>query len=147
VVLQKPLALTLDEADRISAAVDNTACPLPWPGKCGWIRTTYKSASCWPGAGSPGVHGAAAPLPVDPSVEDFDQTWHVQPQLNRDIFADDAAHAVDFLYWLFGLPESVSCEIGTLLNPKIPNDNGNRGVSLSAWTTGGSLRNLRRGGR
>ena len=51
-------------------------------------------------------------------------TWHVQPHLNRDIFADDAAHAVDFLYWLFGMPESVTAEIGTLLNPKIPNDNG-----------------------
>jgi len=48
----------------------------------------------------------------------------VQPELNRDIFADDAAHPIDFLYWLLGMPASVVAEMGTLLNPRIPNDNG-----------------------
>jgi predicted dehydrogenase len=55
---------------------------------------------------------------------DFEQSWHVQPALNRDIFADDAAHAIDYIYWLLGMPASVTAELGTLLNPAIPNDNG-----------------------
>ena len=55
--------------------------------------------------------------------KDFDKTWHVQPELNRDIFADDAAHPIDFIYWLLGMPVSVVAELGTLLNPAIPNDN------------------------
>ena len=56
--------------------------------------------------------------------KDFDKTWHVNPRFNRDIFADDAAHAMDFIYWLRGMPVSVMAELGTLLNPAIPNDNG-----------------------
>ena len=31
---------------------------------------------------------------------------------------------MDFVYWLRGLPESVTAEITTVANPKIPNDNG-----------------------
>jgi predicted dehydrogenase len=44
--------------------------------------------------------------------------------LNRDIFADDAAHPIDFLFWLLGKPVSVVAELGSLLNPLIPHDNG-----------------------
>jgi predicted dehydrogenase len=57
-------------------------------------------------------------------MKDFDQMWHVKPEYNRDIFADDAAHPIDFIYWLFGMPSTVYAEMATLLNPKIPNDNG-----------------------
>ena len=56
-------------------------------------------------------------------MPDFENAWHVKPELNRDIFADDAAHPIDFLYWMLGMPVSVIAEMGTLLNPKIPNDN------------------------
>ena len=55
--------------------------------------------------------------------KDFDRSWHVQPEFNRDIFADDAAHALDFIYWLLGMPQTVVAEMGSLLNPRIPNDN------------------------
>jgi len=45
----------------------------------------------------------------------FENTWHVRPELNRGMWADDAAHAIDFLLWLFdgsvGEPESVIAEI------------------------------------
>ncbi len=54
----------------------------------------------------------------------FAETWHVNPRLNRDIWADDASHAVDFLHWLLGVPESVTAEIASLLDPRIPMDNG-----------------------
>jgi predicted dehydrogenase len=56
-------------------------------------------------------------------MKDFDTSWHTDPKLNRDIFADDAAHAADFIYWLLGMPVSVTAELGTLLNSNIPNDN------------------------
>jgi predicted dehydrogenase len=54
----------------------------------------------------------------------FEKSWHVQPELNRDLFADDAAHAIDFIYWLLGMPVSVTAELGTLHNPAVVNDNG-----------------------
>ncbi len=124
VVLQKPIALTMDEADRIVDAVKRGGVPftMAWQmrvdpqnlkardllrngrlGKVYMVRRRHcLSTQLWP---------------------DFEKTWHVQPDLNRDIFADDAAHAVDFVYWLLGMPVSVVAEMGTLLNPAVPNDN------------------------
>jgi predicted dehydrogenase len=40
------------------------------------------------------------------------------------MWADDAAHPIDWLLWMKGIPESVSAEIATLHNPKVPDDNG-----------------------
>jgi predicted dehydrogenase len=54
----------------------------------------------------------------------FTDLWHVKPELNRDIWADDAAHAVDFIYWLLGKPETVTAEITTFIEPRIPMNNG-----------------------
>ena len=50
--------------------------------------------------------------------------WHCIPELNRDIWADDCAHPADLIYWLFGMPKSVTAEIETLYNPQMPHDNG-----------------------
>lgn len=124
IVLQKPIALTLPEADRIVAAVQRHGVPftLAWQmrvdphnlqarellasGKFGRVymvrRRHCLSTHDWPW---------------------FAGSWHVRPELNRDVFADDAAHPVDFLYWLRGMPVSVTAEMGTLLNPNVPNDN------------------------
>jgi len=124
IVLQKPLALTLAEADRMVAAVQRHGVPftLAWQmrvdphnlqarellasgqfGRVFMVRRRHcLNTHDWPA---------------------FDRSWHVQPELNRDIFMDDAAHAVDFLYWLRGMPVSVVAELGSLLNPRIPNDN------------------------
>jgi predicted dehydrogenase len=125
IVLQKPMALTMAEADRIVAAVDGSGVPLTmaWQmrvdpqnlkarelvdsgalGRIFMVRRRHcLSTQLWP---------------------DFEKSWHVQPSLNRDIFADDASHAIDFVYWLMGMPASVTAELGTLLNPAVPNDNG-----------------------
>jgi predicted dehydrogenase len=123
IVLQKPISLTRAEANRIVAAAQRVPFTLAWQmrvdphnvqardllasGKFGRIfmirRRHTLNTQDWP---------------------NFEQSWHVQPELNRDLFADDAAHPMDFIYWLRGLPESVTAEIGTVLNPKIPNDNG-----------------------
>jgi predicted dehydrogenase len=55
---------------------------------------------------------------------DFKNLWHTKPDLNRDIWADDAAHAIDYIHWLLGVPESVTAEMDTLNDPQIPMDNG-----------------------
>ena len=54
----------------------------------------------------------------------FESSWHVDPIYNRDIFADDAAHAIDFLYWLFGLPQAVTARMTTAHKATMPNDQG-----------------------
>ncbi|MCX5661507.1 MAG: Gfo/Idh/MocA family oxidoreductase [Planctomycetota bacterium] len=125
IVLQKPLCLTLAEADAIVAAVEKAKVPftLAWQmrvdpqnlemkrlvadgtlGRLYMVRRRHTlSTHLWAG---------------------FDESWHVKPELNRGMWADDAAHAIDFLYWLLGMPQSVMAEIDTLRNPKVPDDHG-----------------------
>jgi predicted dehydrogenase len=54
----------------------------------------------------------------------YHDLWHINPQYNRDIFADDAAHPIDFMHWMLGVPESVTAEMATLYDPLMPMDNG-----------------------
>lgn len=125
IILQKPLALTLEQADRIIKAVKRSGVrfTLAWQmrvdpqnvqmrklihdGRLGRIfmvrRRHGLSTHTWPG---------------------FENTWHVKPDLNKGMWADDAAHPIDWLLWIKGIPQSVSSEIVTLHSPKVPDDNG-----------------------
>ena len=125
IICQKPLALMLDQADRIVAAVEDTsaAFTVAWQmrvdpqnvkmkelvvsgaiGRVFMVRRRHGLAThTWPG---------------------FENSWHVDPRYNRDIWADDASHPIDFVYWLLGEPVSVTADLGTLHNPRIPNDSG-----------------------
>jgi len=100
------MALTLEQADRIIAAVDQHQVPftLAWQmrvdpqnremkrliqsgalGRVYMVRRRHGlSTHTWPR---------------------FENTWHVKPDLNKGMWADDAAHAIDFLLWLLGKPE------------------------------------------
>ena len=125
VILQKPLALTLDEADRIVAAVNRHKIPftLAWQMRVDPHNLKVKELLASGHFGKVFMVRRRHGLPTH-LWKDFDKMWHVKPALNRDIFADDASHAMDFIYWLRGKPVSVVAELGTLLNPAIPNDNG-----------------------
>ena len=125
IILQKPLCLTLAEADRIVAAVAHHRVPftLAWQmrvdpqnlemkrlidskelGRVYMVRRRHGlSTHVWPG---------------------FEQTWHVDRALNRGMWADDASHAIDFLLWLLGEPAGVTAQIDTLRSEKVPDDHG-----------------------
>jgi predicted dehydrogenase len=125
IILQKPLALTMEQGDRIVADVERQEVPftLAWQmrvdpqnlemkhlilngtlGRIYMVRRRHGlSTHLWPG---------------------FESTWHVQPELNRGMWADDACHAIDFLLWLLGKPQNVVAEIATLRSAKVPDDNG-----------------------
>lgn len=124
IVLQKPIALTMEQADRIVDAVNGAgvAFTLAWQMRVDPHNVQAKSLL------DSGEFGRVFMVRrrhclATQHMKDFDKAWHVKPELNRDIFADDAAHPIDFLYWLLGKPSSVFAEMGTLLNPAIPNDN------------------------
>ncbi len=125
IVLQKPIALTLGQADRIVAAVQRSGVPftMAWQMRVDPHNVQAKSLL------ESGEFGRVFMVRrrhclTTQHMKDFDKSWHVKPELNRDIFADDAAHPIDFLYWLLGKPVSVFAEMGTLLNPAVANDNG-----------------------
>jgi predicted dehydrogenase len=125
IVLQKPMALTVEQADRIVAAVEASGVPftMAWQMRVDSQNVQMKSLLASGQFGRVFMvrrrHGLSTHL-----WEGFENTWHVDPAANRDIWADDAAHAIDFVFWLLGMPASVTAELGSLLNPKVPNDNG-----------------------
>ncbi len=125
IILQKPMALTLPEADRIVAAVKQHQVPftMAWQMRVDPQNLKMKELILSGEMGKVYMvrrrHGLGLHL-----IPGFEETWHAQPALNRDIWADDAAHAADFIYWLLGEPETVTAEIESLDNPKIPMDNG-----------------------
>ncbi len=125
IIVQKPIALAMGEADRIVEAVSRAGVPftMAWQmrvdpqnvqikellaggefGKVLQVRRRHALAThLWP---------------------TFVDLWHNKPEYNRDIWADDAAHPIDFIHWLLGVPETVTAEIETLLDPRVVSDNG-----------------------
>lgn len=122
--LQKPLALTMPQADQIVAAVARHGVPftLAWQMRADpqnvEIKEILKSGVLGKIFMVRRRHGLSSQLWDIPGM------WHFNAELNRDIWADDAAHPIDFLHWLLGVPETVTAEVSSLLNPLAPNDNG-----------------------
>lgn len=125
IVVQKPLALTLEQADRIVAAVAKAGVPftVAWQMRVDPQNLQMKSLIQGGQLGRVFMvrrrHGLGTH-----TWKDFETSWHVQPQYNRDMWADDSSHPIDFILWLLGKPVSVMAELGTLHNPKVPMDNG-----------------------
>jgi predicted dehydrogenase len=134
IVLQKPIALTIAEADRIVYAVRRFNVPftMAWQMR---VDPQNEQIKKWLDSGELGKvfmvrrrHGLNMGLSAD-----FADSWHVDPASNRDIWADDASHPIDFIHWLLGVPATVTAEIESLYNPRIPMDNG---VALFRYAEG-----------
>ncbi|MBT3380353.1 MAG: Gfo/Idh/MocA family oxidoreductase [Lentisphaerae bacterium] len=125
VILQKPMALTMAEADRIVAAVDQAAVPftMAWQMRVDAQNLKMKELLESGELGQVFMVRRRHGLPVGLNPT-FAESWHVAPECNRDIWADDAAHPIDMINWLFGLPETVTAEMVTLYRPAMPMDNG-----------------------
>ena len=134
ILLYKPMALTMGEADRIVEAVEKHGVRL----SMGWqmrtdpqnqkIREMIQEKTL----GKTCLYRRRHCLSTHKWVG-FENTWHVNPAMNRDIFADDSAHPINMMLWIFGMPETVSCEMSTMVNPKVPNDNA---VALFKYADG-----------
>ncbi len=125
IIVQKPLALTLEQADRIVEAVERAGVPftLAWQMRVDPHNQQIKALLV------SGQFGRRYMIRRRHCLNShqwagFEQSWHLQLELNRDLFADDASHPIDFIYWLCGMPVSVTAELGTLRNPAVVNDNG-----------------------
>ncbi len=125
IILQKPMALTMADADRIVKAVRNAGVRFTMAWQMRVDPQNIKMKELLQGGDFGRVfmvrrrHGLTTHR-----WSGFADTWHVDPAANRDIWADDTSHAVDFIHWLLGVPDSVTAEIDTLYTPKVPNDNG-----------------------
>ena len=134
IILYKPMALHLCEADRIVDAVNKNGVKFTM----GWqsrtdpqnikMREMVQNGTLGKVCHYRRRHGLATHL-----WDNFENSWHTSPVYNRDIFADDSAHPIDMMQWMFGMPETVCCEMTTMANPKIVNDNG---VALFKYDNG-----------
>jgi len=125
IVLQKPMALRMREAERIAAAVERHGVPftMAWQMRTDPQNLKIKELLDAGVLGKVYMVRRRHGLSVGLSPE-FARSWHADPAYNRDIWADDASHPIDFLRWLFGVPESVTAELASLHPGGIPMDNG-----------------------
>ena len=125
IICYKPLALTMAEADRIAKAVKDSGVrfTMGWQSRCdahnNIMRDIIKSGKLGKLTYFRRRHSLATQ-----EMGNFETLWHADPVLNRDIFADDSSHPIDMMQWIFGMPETVMCEMSSMINPKIPNDTG-----------------------
>ena len=126
IVVQKPLALTMEQADRIVAAVNKYKVPFTMAWQMRVDPQNLKMKEMIENGSFGKVHQFQRRHNLGFCIgkKDPKEIWHLTPSLNRDIWTDDSAHPIDLIHWLFGMPESVTAEIETFGNPNIVNDNG-----------------------
>lgn len=125
IVVQKPLALTIADANRIVKAVKDANVPFTVAWQMHVDPQNLKIRELM----ESGVLGKLFHFQRRHNLgmclnHENMKLWHFDPVYNRNIWADDAAHPIDLVYWLFGMPESVTAEIGTLHDADMPCDNG-----------------------
>ena len=135
IVLQKPMAFTVEDCDAICDVIKKTGVKfsMAWQMRCDpqnqWMRDHVQSGKLGKITLVRRRHGLGTQLWGEP----FTKSWHVSKELNLGMFMDDASHAADWLLWTFGKPESVTAEIETIVNPKVPDDTG---VALYRYPNG-----------
>jgi predicted dehydrogenase len=126
ILLQKPLAFTPEDCDRIIQAVEASGVrfSVAWQMRCDLQNQWMKEQLLSGRFGRPLMVRRRHGLPTQLWGDAFADSWHVKPEFNLGMFMDDASHPADWFLWMFGKPVSVMAEIDTLLNPKVPDDNG-----------------------
>ena len=134
IILYKPMALTMAEADRIVRAVEENGVrfTMAWQMRTDPQNQKMREMIQTEELGKVCLYRRRHALATH-TWKDFENAWHVAPAYNRDIFADDSSHPINMMIWMFGMPETVSCEMSTMVNPKIPNDNA---VALFKYANG-----------
>ncbi len=128
ILLQKPMALTLEACDNINQAADEEGIRLALAfqmrcdpanqcikeivdsgvlGKIGLVRRRHCIGVC-----------------LVPDFVNGPTNWHLSAEKNKGMFMDDAAHPADWFHWIFGKPVSVIAEVDNVLTTCAPDDNG-----------------------
>ena len=128
VLLQKPMALSLDDCSRIIAAVDRNKIFLSVAYQMRHDPSNIKIKEIV-ASGELGRIGLlrrrhCIPVLFNKGFIEGKTKWHIDPEKNMGMFMDDASHAADFIYWIMGKPTSVISEIDNVLTNVAPDDTG-----------------------
>ena len=127
VLLQKPMALSLDDCDAIADSISRYGIKFSmcYQMRCDPVNQHMKALVDEGAIGKIAIvkrrHAINALL--QPSFAHPDN-WHIDPNQNMGMFMDDASHAADWFYWMFGRPTSVIAEIDNVVTNSAPDDNG-----------------------
>lgn len=127
VLLQKPMALTLDDCDTIIEAIERYDVPFSmcYQMRADPVNQRIKALLDEGAVGNVAIvrrrHAIGALL--QPAFARAGN-WHIDPVQNMGMFMDDASHAADWFLWMLGRPTSVIAEIDNVVTSVAPDDNG-----------------------
>ncbi len=128
VVLQKPMALSLADCDRIIEAVDRNGIffSLAFQMRYDPANIGMKQLIDEGYLGKVGMLRRRHCIPVlfNEGFINGPSKWHIDPVANMGMWMDDASHATDFFFWMLGEPISVIAEIDNVLTDCAPDDTG-----------------------
>ncbi len=128
ILLQKPMAMTLDECERMNAAAtaNGITLAMAWQMRHDPANIKMRELVQSGALGTIGVVRRRHCIPVlfNDGFIHGPTNWHIRAETNIGMFADDAAHPIDWLCWTFGKPVSVMAEIDNVLTHVAPDDNG-----------------------
>jgi 1,5-anhydro-D-fructose reductase (1,5-anhydro-D-mannitol-forming) len=128
ILVQKPMATTLADCDRIIEAVNRTGVhfQMAFQMRCDPVNQKMVELVHAGALGKIGMvrRRHCINFLFNPGLKDGPAAWHIDPVANVGMFFDDAVHAADFLYWLLGEPVSVMAEIDNVLTNVAPDDIG-----------------------
>jgi len=114
ILCEKPLATTLDHCNRIQAVIERTGAYYMqgFPKRFDPVNHEIRRIIGEGGLGRITLVRVRHGHPVGMLNPEFDKTWFVDPELGGGgCMIDEGVHAADFIRWLFGEPELVSCFI------------------------------------
>ena len=128
ILCQKPMATTLEDCDRIIAAVQKHSIKFSMAFQMRHDPVNQKMKQLL----AEGVVGKVAVVRrrhcinvlLNPDFVNGPSRWHLDPVANVGMFFDDATHAADWFYWMLGDARSVTAEIDNVVTDVAPDDNG-----------------------
>lgn len=137
ILCQKPMALTLDDCDRMAAAVERAGVRFMMAYQMRHDPSNRKIKEIL----ESGVLGRISlfrrrhciPVLFNDDFVNGPTRWHMDPEKNMGMFMDDASHATDLIHWLMGRPVSVMAEIDNTVTDVAPDDTG---VAVYRFETG-----------
>lgn len=129
VLLQKPMAITLADCDRLIQTVERTGVwfSLAFQMRCDPQNIAMRELVQSGAIGKIGMVRRRHCIGVlfSKAFVEGPSKWHISAEANKGMFFDDAIHALDWLYWTLGrTPVSVIAEIDNVLTNVAPDDTG-----------------------
>lgn len=128
ILCQKPMATTLEDCDRIIAAVNRHGVKfgMAFQMRHDPVNLKMKELLEQHAVGNVAIvrRRHAINVLLNPGFINGPTRWHIDPVANVGMFFDDATHAADWFYWMLGDATSVTAEIDNVVTNVAPDDNG-----------------------